>query len=120
MKLFLDMNLQGGHLEYSAKNSNANEFDITVHVFPEELKGFDVLWEIIYICNDEEIINRGINFLLSLYKNLDVSSSNLNNSMEMLLKKCIDVIQNNLINLPILKKSFKMMKKIELFSADIT
>jgi hypothetical protein len=66
LQIFLDINSKSNLLNYTRMNRE-NKYDVTVYTRPESLIGFDILWQIVFESFSEEIMNKGIETLHSIF-----------------------------------------------------
>lgn len=66
LKVFLNINYVKSKLKYE-RNIRENKVEITSYSNPEELYGFEILWKIVFESFSNDIMNRGIEVLHSLY-----------------------------------------------------
>lgn len=88
LKVFLNINFKANNLYYYKDKA---KYEIVVLCNPENLIGFDILWKIIFESYSDEIMNKGIQTLHSLYNNIKDSTQS---HADILLKKCIDLIKD--------------------------
>jgi ubiquitin carboxyl-terminal hydrolase 34 len=91
LKVFLHINSKAGN--FNSFKIMKEKYEISPSVDPESLIGFDILWKIVFESFSEEIMNKGIQTLHSLYSNVKLHDIEHENYSEVLLKKCIDMIK---------------------------
>jgi ubiquitin carboxyl-terminal hydrolase 34 len=98
LKIFLDINARNNLLNYNRMNRD-NRYDITVYTKPEKLTGFDILWQIVFESFSEEIMNKGIETLHSIFTNVFNIKDNdgeENSYSQQLLQKCLNLIKETI------------------------
>lgn len=66
LKIFLDINTRNNHLNYQ-KIPRENKYELTVYTEPEKLTGFDILWKIVFESFSDDIMNKGIETLHTIF-----------------------------------------------------
>ena len=106
LKIFLDINSQRGNLKYH-KIPRENKYELDVYIEPEQLIGFQILWNIVFDSFSVDIMNKGIETLHTIFTNVQIKiegiasteskSTNISYS-QLLLQKCIDLINKSISN----------------------
>lgn len=111
--VFLGINQEKGYItRLPFYNDTINDLSgITLEKSPDELEGFEILWNIIFDSSNPSIMNEGIEIVNNLFKK--------NDEMNKLLNKCTNLLQKeakDLKNIQQIKKCFTILKLILLES----
>ena len=102
LKVFIDYNIKNNLLYI-----NMETMKTTCFVVPDQLKGFDTLWKIIFQSKSPLIMSNGIELLHSLFTFCLINGEHIDNT-SLLIKLCIDEIKKK----SGIIKSVKLLKKI--------
>ena len=102
LKVFIDYNIKNNLLYI-----NMETMKTTCFVVPDQLKGFDTLWKIIFQSKSPLIMSNGIELLHSLFTFCLINGEHIDNT-SLLIKLCIDEIKKK----SGIIKSVKLLTKI--------